>query len=254
MCYCFASRLALVEEIELTENKGMGFVSGGSDTTHATMSWTLKFMSRYQQVQSKLRQVLREAFPAATAEKREPTAAEITSTSIPYLDACVEELIRHARTECGTIRRSSRDMTILGRHVPKGTDIFVVGIGPSYFEPAFEIPDSLRNPTALASKSKFGAWDPKDMAEFKPERWLATNAEGQTSFNPSAGPHLTFGGGIRGCWGKRMGYMTVRIELVLILWKFELLEVPDELNDMSARDGLSHVPQQCYIRLRKVVP
>lgn len=128
----------------------------------------------------------------------------------------------------------------------------LLGLGPSFFTPAFSVPDSLRSPTALAAKSKTGAWDPKDIAEFKPERWLTTGSDGKTVFNPSAGPHLTFGGGIRGCWGKRMGYMAVKIALVLILWNFELLEVPEELAGMEVIDGMSRTPQQCYVKFKKV--
>lgn len=229
-----------------------GFVSGGADTSHTALSWSVKFLARYPEVQSKLRAAIFAGFPAAVAEKRVPTAAEIASANIPYLDATEEELIRHSKTEISSLRRTKRDITFLGRKVPKGVDVWFLGIGPSYFEPAHHIPDSMRSPTARAAKSKVGAWNPRDIGDFKPERWLVKDADGNETFDPSAGPQLTFGLGVRGCWGRRMAYLVVKIGLVLMLWNFEFLPVPEHLDGDFARDGASHSPQQCYVRVKKV--
>jgi cytochrome P450 len=42
-------------------------------------------------------------------------------------------------------------------------------------------------------------------------------------FDPSAKPVLAFGLGLRGCFGKRLAYVEIRILITLIIWNFELL-------------------------------
>lgn len=229
----------------------MGYVVAGSETTSTALSWSMKFLTAHPDVQRKLRSAVRDAFPNAVAEKRPPSAQEITKAVIPYLDATQEELLRHSLTEVGSIRRALTDVQVLGQHIPEGIDVWFLGNGPSFFQPAFDIPASLRSPSALAAKSKIGAWDPKDIAKFKPERWLVTDDDGGIKFNPSAGPMLIFSLGPRGCWGRRMAYLEMRIVLTLIIWNFELLDVPGELGGWEAVDKIAHQPQKCYVRLAK---
>jgi cytochrome P450 len=183
-------------------------------------------------------------------EKRNPAYQEVTKTAIPYLDASIEELIRCSLTEPTVTRESMVDVDVLGHRIPKGTAFFLLGNGPSIFTPAFEIDDSLRSPSALAAKERVGAWDPRDMGQFKPERWLVKEGDKEV-FDASAGPLLTFGLGPRGCYGRRMAYLELKLVLVLIIWNFELQKCPPELNNYSAEDKVVHAPQQSYVRLKK---
>ena len=70
------------------------------------------------------------------------------------------------------------------------------------------------------------------------------------SFDAQAGPSMPFGGGIRGCFGRRLAYVEMRTFLITILWTFELLKCPDELSGYEAYDGVVHKPANCYVRLR----
>ena len=88
------------------------------------------------------------------------------------------------------------------------------------------------------------------MGQFKPERWLVKEGDKEV-FNSSAGPLLTFGLGPRGCYGRRMAYLELKLVLVLIIWNFELQKCPPELNNYSAEDKVVHAPQQSYVRLKK---
>jgi cytochrome P450 len=171
-------------------------------------------------------------------------------TSIPYLDATIEEILRTALVFPGAFRIATVDTKILGHRIPKGTDVFLLHNGPGYLSPGFDIPDSLRTESALEAKNQTGSWDPEDMALFKPERWLVTTKEGNVAFNSMAGPHLAFGLGPRGCFGRRMAYLELRIILVMLIWNFEFLKCPDELSSYGAIDKLSRQPKSCYVRIK----
>lgn len=91
------------------------------------------------------------------------------------------------------------------------------------------------------------------MGEFKPERWMKEEGEeGERVFDPAAGPLLTFGLGVRGCFGRKMAYLKLRLLLVLVVWNFELGVCPEGLSGYEAVDKLTHMPQQCYVRLNKL--
>lgn len=202
-------------------------------------------------MQGKLRSEIRSTLADAAAEKRNPSVQEITKMTIPYLDAVVEEIIRHSTTETGVARTTVVDVQVLGHHVPKGTNIFLMGNGPSILSPAFQIDDSLRSPSARAAKDRVGTWNSDDISHFKPERWLMEE-DGKKVFNAAAGPLLTFGLGPRGCFGRRLAYLELRLVMVQIIWNFELQQCPKELSGYEAVDKLTHAPLQCYVRLRKI--
>lgn len=126
-----------------------------------------------------------------------------------------------------------------------------MGNGPSVFSPAFPITDSLRSASGRGAKNRVGAWNADDITEFKPERWLVEE-DGKKVFDAAAGPLLAFGLGPRGCYGRRLAYLELRLVLLLIIWNFELEKCPVKLSGYEAVDKLTHTPQQCFVRLRKV--
>lgn len=102
------------------------------------------------------------------------------------------------------MRTAQQDNTVLGRQIPKGTDVFLMANGASYLEPNIPLPDSIRSAGARPSQGKTltSLWDDNDIAAFKPERWLEVTknekAEEEEVFDPMAGPTLAFGLGPRG--------------------------------------------------------
>jgi cytochrome P450 len=206
-------------------------------------------MADHADVQDKLRSEIRSALADAAAEKRDPTIDEITKTNIPYLDATIEEILRRSFTVPSVSRVALNDTVVLGHHIPKGTELFFIGNGPSAISPAYEIADSLRSASYRAATERVGSWDPKDMGQFRPERWLVEK-DGKTVFSANAGPLLVFGIGPRGCYGKRMAYLELRMSLVEIIWNFELQKCPEELSGHESLDRTVHAPQQCYVRLK----
>jgi cytochrome P450 len=231
--------------------KIFGVVVGGYDTTSTALCWAVKLLADNQGAQNKIRNTLRAAYLNAVAEGRAPTATEIVETPIPYIDASVEEIIRHSLTQPSVLRITTQDVDVLGHTIPKGTTILMMGNGPSFMTPGLEVDEDLRSPTSRTANNRIGAWDPKDIHLFKPERWLIEEDD-KIVFNPSAGPHLTFGLGVRGCFGRKLATLQMKIAVTLIVWNFIIQKVPDELGGYAAHDALTHLPQQCYLRLAPV--
>ncbi|ROV86829.1 hypothetical protein VMCG_10916 [Cytospora schulzeri] len=241
-----------------------GFAMAGHETTSTTLVWALKFLTFYPQLQDRLRKDIRAAHTAASAEKRLPTAAEIVSVEeregCSYLDAFIEEVLR-----CGTIPAVARDATcdtvLLGHVIPKGSTVFMLPNGPSFVEPAFEIDEGRRSKTsqAQAPSEKHSARNHTDLDKFEPDRWLVASPssgdsqdEDRRIFDPTAGPQMAFGWGVRGCFGKRLAYLELRIMLTMLVWNFEFGHVRPGLSGWEAVDaGISHKPMQCFVRPRK---
>jgi len=120
-------------------------------------------------VQSRLRSEIRRALPQAASENHVPTYTELAKAHIPYLDAFVEETLRHANTIAFVVRTAMQDTTMLERHIPKGTDVFLMANGAGYLEPNIPVSDASRSPGARASqgKSLTGLWDDADISQFK---------------------------------------------------------------------------------------
>ncbi|KAF9628978.1 putative cytochrome p450 monooxygenase protein [Lasiodiplodia theobromae] len=249
------------------QDEVFGFVVAGHDTTSTSLSWGVKFLADNPETQARLRDALRSSFPDAVNDKRLPKGQEIMRASIPYLDATIEEILRCGGTVPAVDRQAIQDTVLLGHHVPKGTSILMLANGPSMFSPSFSIDETLRSQSSQASEKghmRFREWKKDDMALFKPERWLALvttetkdGAVGNgdlklqnASFDAQAGPSMPFGGGIRGCFGRRLAYVEMRTFLITILWTFELLKCPDEVSGYEAYDGVVHKPTNCYVRLR----
>ena len=178
---------------------------------------------------------------------------EIIKIQIPYLDATIEEMSRTAVLFGASIRTATTDTIVLGHTIPKGTEVFLMSNGPGYFSSPFQVDDSKRSGSSLNAKNQVGQWipDEEDMKAFRPERWLVKGEDGKEEFDPHAGPHLAFGLGPRGCFGRRLAYLQMRIILVMMIWNFELKETPAAVSGWEALTKLARHPRQCYVRLEK---
>ncbi|RFU78896.1 cytochrome p450 monooxygenase [Trichoderma arundinaceum] len=238
-----------------------GYVATGHDTSSTTLSWIMKLLTDNSSSQAKLRRQLHTAYPEANAEKRQPTVMEIIEKPAPFLDAFLEECLRLAKTIPTILREALVDVNILGHSVPKGTGIIIYSHGPGgQLEPGFDILETARSNTSQDSKDRVGEWNPDDISYFQPERWLQRTPGIQRKgefegleYNAHSGPILTFGGGPRGCFGKKLAYMELRIVLALLVWNFEFEACPRELSSYESIDTATVVPKQCYVRLRQLL-
>ncbi|GKT41028.1 cytochrome P450 monooxygenase TRI13 [Colletotrichum spaethianum] len=259
-----AVELIVLRERKLAENEGrepdyfsetmidevFGVVVAGHDTTSTTMCWGVKLLADNPQTQTTLRDALRSAFSDALAENRSPSVDEISGTKIPYLDAAMEEILRCGGAAPMVDREAVCDTELLGHHIPKGTVVLCLNKGPSMMKPALAVDEAKRSKSSQSAKAR--AWDDADIGQFKPERWLvepAGSTDGAVEFDQQAGPQLAFGLGTRGCFGRRLAYLELRIILTLIVWNFELLPCPKALSGYGAREGLTYKPKDCYVRL-----
>ncbi|KAL2156648.1 hypothetical protein VTH82DRAFT_1393 [Thermothelomyces myriococcoides] len=239
-----------------------GFMLAGHDTSATTVAWGVKFLADHPAVQDRLRADLRAAFPEAVQARRAPSYHELAKAHVPYLEAVVEEVLRHANTIAFVSRQALQDTTVLGRHIPKGTDVFLMANGAGYLEPNMPVPDETRSPGARRQQhasgdgegnkktpALTGMWDDRDISAFRPERWLKRDENGQEVFDHMAGPTLAFGLGFRGCFGKRFALHGLKIQFALLVWHFHLLKLPAALNSYDAVQKFAREPTQCYVRL-----
>jgi cytochrome P450 len=216
----------------------------------------MKYLTANQRVQVLLRESIWKAYPKAKDENRVPTAEEILKAHNPYLDAVVEEMLRHSRVAPVTLRQATTDTEILGKFIPKGTTVGFLANGPGIMMPSIPVNSGKRSAAALAHMYKTDLLDDADISEFLPERWLATKTTDtgveETVFDPSKCPSQAFGLGPRGCFGKKLAYMEIRIFLTLLFWELKLEPIPPELATDDEMISLTRTPKNVYVRLAMV--
>ncbi|KAI0401874.1 hypothetical protein F4802DRAFT_600557 [Xylaria palmicola] len=90
-----------------------------------------------------------------------------------------------------------------------------------------------------------------DLHLFDPERWLVKDDEtGKESFNAYALPQLAFGGGYRGCSGRKLATMEFRVIVVLLIINLEFLQLPEEFKTPKAIERIFREPETPYAKLR----
>lgn len=170
----------------------------------------------------------------------------MTSTPVPYLDAIIDESLRCNPPLPMIAREALVDTVVLGHRIPKGTQIFFMSTGPDFRTPSFHIDDSTRSQTSR-EKYRTGRWDSKDIHLFDPERWMKEDEMGHPIHDPQAGPMLAFGLGPRGCFGRRLAYLEMRIVLALLVWNFEFKKLDEPFSSYESYDGITSMPKYCYI-------
>ncbi|KAI0554688.1 cytochrome P450 [Xylaria curta] len=190
---------------------------------HDTSSTAIAF-------QIKLRGALRTVDSEAYAEGRQPSVVELWKRSVPYLDAALVNTV------------------ILGHEISKETMVLLLSVGPDYHYPPIPIPEHVRSPSSRDKRS----WDPSDMHLFKPDRWLKTVENGNVVYDSRSGPMMAFGLGPRGCFGRRLAYLEIRIVLALLVWNFEFHKLSDELSSRESYSLITKSPVRCYVSLTKV--
>jgi cytochrome P450 len=137
----------------------------------------------------------------------------------------------------------------LGHVIPKGTDVFLSITGPGFTSPGFEIDEKKRSETCSSLRDSSNQWELKDMKIFRPERWLVTDQNGNESVDHAAAPQMLFSLGPRSCFGKRLGQLNMRVLLILLIWHFEFLPLPEELISDDGIEKFTRQPRLTFVRL-----
>jgi cytochrome P450 len=218
----------------------------GHETTASSICWALKYLTDNPGIQHLLRNSIYTAFPNASSTAP-PSALEINETSLPYLDAVITEVMRYSRTGPVSFRHAVKECRILGYCIPAGTPIILVTAGPADYLPNHpDIPESDRSFTSQTTYICKGDRDfdldvPID--QFVPGRWLQDG-----EFDPNAGLSLPFSAGPRGCFGKKIALLEMRLMLALLVIRFEFPRLEVRLSGYMAKDGLTRRPTCCYVR------
>ncbi|KAI0106201.1 cytochrome P450 [Nemania sp. FL0031] len=158
----------------------MTFLAAGHETTASSMTWAIYMLSRFPEVQARLRQEIREHLPSVDSD------AEITSLDIdhmPYLNAVCNEVLRYYAPVPITIRDTAQETDIIGHKIPKGVRVILA---------------------PWATNFDKTLWGP-DAHEFNPERWIPTGADDKRAASGGASSNyafMTFLHGPRSCIGQ----------------------------------------------------
>ncbi len=148
-------------------------------------------------------------------------------------------------------REAIVDTTLLGHRIPKGTVVMFSSEGPGFKKPAIPVDASLRSEHSR-TKYQGGSWEPRDLALFNPERWLKKDESGDTVFDAQAGPFLSFSLGPRGCFGKKLAYMEMRMVISLLVWHFKFRKLDGGLVNDGVVEGVTTVPKNNFVSLEEV--
>ncbi|KAH4290899.1 hypothetical protein HBI81_017870 [Parastagonospora nodorum] len=228
----------------------------GHETTASSICWALKYLTDNPEVQGRLRNSLIGAFGCA---KRTilPSARDLTSVSVPYLEAVVAETLRLSNTGPVSFRQTLVPCEVLGHQVPAGTPIVLVTAGPSHSSPY--MPSTFRDGDEKACRATYprervylprSSHDSHDTPfhdhnVFAPERWLLSG-----KFDANSVRMLPFSAGSRGCFGKKIALLELRIVIAVLVLRFEFPRLPEHLSGYEAQDGLTSRPQKCRVSPR----
>jgi cytochrome P450 len=189
------------------------FMVAGHETTATAITWMLYALSINQDAQRRLRNELLQTFGRPQHSSSRPlTYDEINA--LPFLNACVKELLRCYPPVATSSRVATKDDVILGYKIPKGTTV--------------------RFPLRAIHRLK-SVWG-EDADIFKPERWL--NPELVKKENPELTSKTTFVTpemnwaylpfliGPRTCPGAKLALFELKILLYYLLINLEYYPSP----------------------------
>ena len=175
---------------EIVVNSAL-FIVAGSETTANLLSGLIARLIWNPDKYRKLCDEIRGSF------KNESELTYENLSKLQYLNACLEEGLRiHPPVPTGLLRTVPKDGdTIDGHWVPGGTSVAVGSWSASH------------NPANF-----------RECDAFIPERWIDKEFDGD--LKRAAQP---FSLGPRGCIGKHLSYMEMRLILGRLLWKFDII-------------------------------
>ncbi|EON96801.1 putative cytochrome p450 97b3 protein [Phaeoacremonium minimum UCRPA7] len=212
----------------------MTFLAAGHETTASSMTWATYLLSRYPEIQTRLREEVRSNLPSLN------DAASISSLDIdhlPYLNAVCSEVLRYWSPVPMTMRETAVETTIEGQKIPKGTRIIL---------------------SPAATNKDVHLWGP-DALTFNPDRWIPKFEGDKQAASGGASSNyafLTFLHGPRSCIG--MSFARAEFACLLAAWvgRFEFsLKNKEEMDEtkIAIKGGITSRPAKGLYVYAKVL-
>ncbi|KAI1077638.1 cytochrome P450 78A3 [Whalleya microplaca] len=181
---------------ETMRDQIMTFLGAGHDTTATGVAWTIHLLSTHPEIQSRLREEIKDYLPFLFDKETRFDPAQIATADpdqLPYLDNVCRESLRYIPPIPMTVRQSIADDRLGPYKVPGGTVIYVLANAinrlPMYWGPTAD--------------------------QFDPDRW----DDLPKTFTTNA--FMTFLQGPRGCIGKKFAETEMKIMLCSLLSMYE---------------------------------
>ncbi|EJT70818.1 cytochrome P450 monooxygenase [Gaeumannomyces tritici R3-111a-1] len=172
------------------------FISAGSETTANTMTGWAYLMLRDPAALARAAAEVRAAFSSPG-----DICWESVHARVPYLDASLDEALRLFSPAPSNAQRvvPAGGAVVAGERLPAGTTVAVAPWAAVHTARHFADPD-----------------------RFAPERWLDGEGADPAFKEDRRAASRPFGTGPRGCMGKNLAYLELRLILARLLWHFDL--------------------------------
>ncbi|XP_076735928.1 cytochrome P450 2J2 isoform X2 [Maylandia zebra] len=183
----------------------------GTETASTTLRWALVFMMNYPEIQEKVQAEI----DRVVGQSRLPTLAD--RPNLPYTDAVIHETQRFGNiVPLGFPKMASKDSTLGGYFIPKGTAITTILSSVLFDKNEWETPDVFNPEHFLDSEGKFRRRD----------------------------AFLPFSAGKRVCIGEPLAKMQLFLFFASLLQRFTFRPVPGEMPSLEGVMGFTYSPEE----------
>uniref|UniRef100_A0A3B4DLU6 Cytochrome P450, family 2, subfamily AD, polypeptide 2 n=1 Tax=Pygocentrus nattereri TaxID=42514 RepID=A0A3B4DLU6_PYGNA len=192
----------------------LDILEAGTEASASTIRWGLLFMMKHPEIQKKVQ----EEIDRVIGQSRQPNMAD--KPNMPYTDAVIHEIQRAGNTvPLGFPKRASRDATLGGYFIPKGTAV------------------STNLSSLLNDKTE---WETPDT--FNPGHFL----DDQGQFRKRE-VFLPFSAGRRVCIGEPLARMELFLIFTSLLQRFTFTPGPGEKLSLEGLLGFIYVPSPYHM-------
>ena len=183
------------EEDSSARDQLLAFIAAGHESTATSLTWALYYLSlpEHRHIQERLRAEIYSHFPGSLPDTVTYDAVE----SLKYLRNVTMEVLRLRPPASVFHREATKDTTIVGEFVPKGTRVVI---------------------SLMVMNQSLELWG-EDADEFNPDRWEKP-AENHYAF-------LSFLSGPRSCIGASFAKAEIKFMLMAMIGSFEFEEAEE---------------------------
>jgi cytochrome P450 len=202
---------------ELFDEVSMSILAG-FETTSTALSWFIFYMSKYPEIQQKIKDELKEH----NLTYETPLTQDLLDALV-YVECVTKEVLRYAPIAGAISREATRDDMIGDIPVKKG-DTVVLAIQNLHRDPRY--------------------WN-LDPTKFLPERFLSEDR------NPPQYVYMPFGGGHRACAGQDLAFFELKVAIARLMQRVTFEDPGDEANNSGGYvQRITCFPKNLAVRVR----